>query len=52
MWIKWMPLRYLLAYIFFIFAPPVILFFGTAFALISAPCYACLISWEITRRGC
>ena len=52
MWIKWMPIRYFFAYIVFIFAPPLILILGTAFAIITTPCYASVISYELTRRKC
>jgi len=47
-----MPLRYFLAYIVFIFAPPIILFVVTAFALIAAPVYASIIAYELSKRSC
>ena len=52
MWIKWMPLRYTIAYIIFICAPPIIFVLGVGFSILTALCYAAVISVEITRRNC
>jgi len=37
MWIKWMPLRYFLAYLFLILGPPIIAVFALVFFLLAGP---------------
>jgi hypothetical protein len=48
MWIKWMPLRYFLAYIFLIFGPPIIAIFFLVFFLLAGP----LMSYIWTEKSC
>ena len=49
MWIKWMPLRYFLAFIFFIFGPPIIAAFALIFWLMAGPVMSYIWAEKSTR---
>ena len=48
MWIKWMPLRYFLAYLFFIFGPIIIAGFALVFWLLAGP----IMSYIWAEKSC